>query len=329
MVIEKAEYLWFLFLIIPFGIHYYLSFSSGKKDILHIGGKWRFESLYNIYMVKYFFIFLFFILSFIFSILALSDFKWGEKLVEDNRSGYDIVICLDISVSMLADDILPTRLHKSVEIINRLMEEMWNSKFGIVIFKGKAVRIWPLTDDLEAMKLFLKSVSPDLITTPGSNLKDGLAVALNTFGKSGRYQVIVLFSDGESTGNDVIKEAKKAGNKGIPVISVICGTQKGSRILLENKRFVTNSAGEKVISKANKQLLNDIALASNGKFYELHESGKLKDEILSIVTKIEDENLDRSLKLEKIKGYRLFLAFIICFLILSLITRGLRWKNMF
>lgn len=329
MVIEKAEYLWFLFLIIPFGIHYYLSFSSGKKDILHIGGKWRFDSLYNIYMVKYFFIFLFFILSFIFSILALSDFKWGEKLVEDNRSGYEIVICLDISVSMLADDILPNRLNRAVEVINRLMEDMWNSKFGIVIFKGRAVRIWPLTDDLEAMKLFLNSAGPDLITTPGSNIKDGLAVALNTFGKSGRYQAVILLSDGENTGSNIIKEAKKAGDMGIPIIPVICGTEKGSMIFFDNGRFVTNSKGEKVVSKADKQLLKVISSVSNGKFFELRDSVKIKDEILSIVTNIEDENLDRSLKLEKINGYRLFLFFTICFLIMTLITRGLRWKNMF
>ncbi|MBN2531917.1 MAG: VWA domain-containing protein [Spirochaetales bacterium] len=329
MIIEKAEYLWFLLLIIPLAFHYYLSFSSGKKDLLHIGGKWRFESLYNIYMVKYFFIFLFFVLSFIFSILALSDFKWGEKLVEDYRSGYDIIICLDVSVSMQADDIVPTRLKGAVEVINRLMEDMWNSKFGVVIFKGKAVRIWPLTDDLEAIKLFLNTVSPDLITIPGTNIQEGLAVALNTFGKSGRYQVIVLLTDGESPDNNIIKEAKKAASRGIPVISVACGTEKGSRILLDGRRFVTNSKGEKVVSKANKQLLKLISSVSNGKFFELYESGKIKDEILSIVTRIEDENLDRSLKLEKISGYRLFLGFTICFLIIALITRGFRWENMF
>jgi Ca-activated chloride channel family protein len=329
MVIEKAEYLWFLLFIIPLGIHYYISFNSGKKDILHIGGKWRFESLYNIYMVKYFFIFLFFIFSFVFSILALSDFKWGEKLVEDYRSGYEIVICLDISVSMQADDILPNRLNRAVEIVNRLIEDMWNSRFGIVIFKGRAVRIWPLTDDLEAIKLFLQTASPDLITTPGSNIQDGLAIALNSFEKSGRYQAIILLTDGESTGTNVLKEAKKAGDRGIPIITVICGTEKGSRILLDNRRFVTNSQGERVVSKADKPLLQAISSLSNGKFFELHEAAKIKDEILSIVTKIEDENLDRSLKLEKINGYRLFLYFIICFLIMALITRGLRWKNMF
>ena len=328
MIIEKPEYLWLIFLIIPFGIHYYFHFSSRKKDILHIGGKWRFESLYNIYMVKYFFIFLFFILTLIFSILALADFKWGEKLVEDNRSGYDIVICLDISVSMRADDILPNRLAKAVEIINRLIDDMWNSKFGVVIFKGGAVRIWPLTDDLEAIKLFLKTVSPDLITTPGSNIEDGIRVALNTFSKGGRYQAVILFSDGENTSNNALKEAKRAAEMGIPVISVICGTEKGSKILLENRRFVTSTKGEIVISKANRQHLSTISSASNGKLFELHDSQKIKDELLSIVTKIEDENLDRSLKLEKNKGYRLFLSFIICFLIMALITRGMRWRNM-
>jgi Ca-activated chloride channel homolog len=328
MVIEKTEYLWLLLLAIPFGILYFLRFSSGKKDILHIGGKWRFDSLYTIYMVKYFFIFLFFILSFIFSVLALSDFKWGEKLVEDNRSGYDVVICLDISVSMLADDIYPNRLHRAVEVIKSLMEELWNSRFGIVIFKGRAVRIWPLTDDLEAIRLFLASVSPDLITTPGSNIKDGLETALHTFGRSGRYQAIILITDGENTEGNIIREAKKAGERGIPVISVVCGTEKGSRILRDNRHIVTNSKGERIISKADRQLLRVISAVSGGKLFELYESGNIGGEILSIVTKIENENLDRNLKLEKIDGYRLFVTLAVCFLILALITRGLRWKNM-
>ncbi|MBN2441493.1 MAG: VWA domain-containing protein [Spirochaetales bacterium] len=329
MIIEKPEYLWFILLIIPFSIHYYFSFISGKKDILNIGGKWRFESIYNIYLVKYFFIFLFFILCFIFSILSLADFKWGEKLVEDNRSGYDIVICLDISVSMRADDIIPNRMAKAVAIINKLIDDMWNSKFGIVIFKGKAVRIWPLTDDLEAIKLFLKTVSPDLITSPGSDLEDGIRVSLDTFNKGGRYQAIVLFSDGENTSRNTLKQAKAAGERGIPIISVICGTEKGSKISLDNRRFVTDTKGKIVVSRADRQLLKTLSAVSNGKAFEIFDSHKIKEEILSIVTKIEDENLDRSLKLEKNDGYRLFLYFAICFLILALITRGLRWRNIF
>ena len=83
------------------------------------------------------------------------------------------------------------------------------------------------------------------------------------------------------------------------------------------------------VSKANKQLLSAISVVSGGKLFELHEARKIKDELLSIVTKIEDENLDRSLKLEKNEGYRFFLLLIICFLMMALITRGLRWRNMF
>jgi len=327
MIIENPEILWFLLLIIPLAILSFYTYSSGKQDIKKLGGKWMIESILNIYLVKHFFIFLFFVLFFIFSIFALADFKWGKKLTTDDREGYDIVFVIDISRSMLAEDIQPTRLKKATEKINSLIDEMWDAKFGIVIFKGKAVRVWPITDDFEAIKLFLNTVNPNLITVPGSNIEDAIDIALKTFHKAGRYKSIILLSDGENLQGNPENAARKAKEIGVPIISVVCGTNSGIKIILENGKFIKNKAGEKVVSRANRKLLKEIASLSGGKYYELWNADRINDELLSIVTDIEDENIGKGLKLVKNEGYKIFTSLSILFLFFSLLVRGIKWQN--
>jgi Ca-activated chloride channel family protein len=327
MVIDKPEYLWLIILIVPVGLLAYYNYRHGKKDLLKLAGKWRFDSLFAIYLVKHFFLLFFFLLFLVFSFLALADIKWGQKLVPDDREGYEIIIALDISQSMRADDIMPNRLAAAKRKINTLLERMANTKFGVVIFKGEAVRIWPVTDDLCAIALFLETADPNLITTSGSNIEDGINVSLNSFYEPGKYRAVLLFTDGESLQGNPLLAAKKAGIKGIPIIPVVCGTERGSKIFLDNGRLVTNKKGEKVISAINRQLLEHIAAVSGGKVFELYHAERIKDELLSIVTDIEDENLDKGLKLVKNEAYRFFLLLALLFLLLSLITRGIRWKG--
>jgi Ca-activated chloride channel family protein len=327
MVIDKPEYLWLIIIVVPVGLLAYYNYRNGKKDLLKLVGKWRFDSFFPVYLVKHFFILFFFLLFLVFSFLAIADIRWGQRLVPDDREDYEIVIALDISQSMRADDIKPNRLTAAKRMINALLDRMVNTKFGVVIFKGEAVRIWPVTDDLYAITLFLETADPNLITTSGSNIEDGIDVSLNTFYEAGKYRAILLFTDGENLQGNPLLAAKSAGVKGIPVIPVICGTEGGSKIFLDDGSIVTNKKGEKVISSINRPLLEHIAALSGGKVFELYNAKRIKDELLSIVTDIEDENLDKGLKLVKNEGYRFFLLLGLIFLLLSLITRGIRWKG--
>ncbi|MBN1698003.1 MAG: VWA domain-containing protein [Spirochaetales bacterium] len=327
MVIDKPEYLWLFLVLAPVVLLSYYNYRNGKKDLQELAGTWRFESLFPIYQVKQFFILFFFLLFLVFTFLALADIKWGQRFVPDDREGYEIVISLDVSQSMLADDINPSRLKAAKRIIQRLIDRMKDAKFGVVIFKGEAVRIWPVTDDFQAITLFLETAGPDLITTSGSNIERGITCSLNTFHEAGKYRAIILFTDGENLHGDPLPEAKKAGARGIPVIPVVCGTEKGARIFRNDGSAVRDRNGERVVSTINRTLLEHIAALSGGKLFEIYNAERIPFELLSIVTDIEDENLDKGLKLVKNEGYRLFLFLGMLFLLLSLITRGIRWKD--
>lgn len=324
MIIAKPFFLLLLFLTIPIALLGIYSYTRGKKGLHRLGGQWRFDTLLNIFIVKNFFMYTFFILFVIFTALALADFRWDEQLVEDEREGYELILAIDISRSMLAGDSAPTRLQAVKEKIVWLMQSIPDAKFGIVIFKGKAVQIIPITDDTYALNLFLNTLSPDMITAPGSNVEEGLKVALESFSQAGKYRAILLFSDGENQAGNPRSVARKAGDAGIPVITVLCGSPAGAHIALTPGNYLRDESGKLVLSQADASLLEEIAQQSNGKAYTLSNFERIRRELIYITKQIEDENIDTGLKIEKKGKFEIFLSLALLFLILSILTRRVR-----
>ena len=327
MITAKPEYLYLLLLVLPVtGIAVY-SYYTGKKDLQKLGGDWRYNRLVNVYIVKSFFIHIFFTLFLICGVLALADIKWDNRYTEDDRDGYELVIAMDISRSMLADDIRPDRFRAMVRQVKWLINELPGAQFSIVIYKGKASKIIPVTEDSYALSLFLNGVSPDLITVPGSDMEDAINTALKAFTITGKYRAIILFSDGENLSGNPLAAARAAGASGIPVITVCIGTEAGQNIPLGPGNYLRNKEGKMVLSKANPQLLADIARQSRGKAYRLTNFYMIKNELTSIAKQTRDDNVDPGLKLEKVDKFQLFLSLSLVFLTLSILTRGIRWKK--
>jgi len=327
MIIDKPQYLRLLLLVIPVCGNAIYGFSFGKNSLRKLGGEWRFEALTNVFVVKNFFIHTFYILFIICAVLALADIRWDDQLVEDNRDGYEFVIMLDISRSMLADDVRPNRLNATIAAINRLIKDIPDAKYGIVVFKGKAAKVFPVNDDLYALSLFLNTVQPEMLTVPGSNIEEGIKTSLKVFTTAGKYRAIFLFTDGESKTGNSLAAAKIAGDAGVPIISVLVGTEKGQNVPLGPGDYLRDKNGKLVLSRANTLLLKDIAKQSHGQFYELNGFSKVKNELLSIVKHFEHDDIDKGLKLEKKEKWDFFLSFAILFLILALLTRGIRWQK--
>ncbi|HUV07640.1 MAG TPA: VWA domain-containing protein [Spirochaetia bacterium] len=327
---------WF-FLLIPLMLFLSIrAYLRGKEGLRRIGGVWRFEDLFNVYLFKTFFSRFCFFLFFVFALLALADFRGGDRLVEDDRAGFEAVLLMDISRSMLARDIEPSRLGRAVVEAGKFIERNAESRFGVVVFKGEASVLLPVTGDTNSLELMLSNLTTGMLTAPGSNVEKGIRAALDSFQSAGRYRLILLFSDGEALEGDAASAAREASRRGTPIVAVATGTEEGSEIVLgtEGKGAdktggrVVDRNGTPVVSKLNRNALTEIAELSGGRLYGLEEIGRLGTEMLAITKNLGPGEVKQGLKLVKREMYRLFLLISLFFLTFSVIIRAVRWKKL-
>lgn len=197
------------------------------------------------------------------------------------RKGIDVVIVLDVSKSMLATDLQPSRLERAKQLINKLMNTMPDDRIALILFAGKAYLQMPLTTDHNAAQMFVSSASPDAVPQQGTMIKDALQMSANIFNTTERrFKAVVLISDGEDHDPETIEAVKKFAEQGMMINTVGVGSPDGSYIVDpatgENKRDAT---GASVISKLNEGELKQIAESTNGVYVRLQNS----DEAVNII----------------------------------------------
>lgn len=199
------------------------------------------------------------------------------------RKGIDVVIALDVSKSMLATDIQPSRLERAKQFIGKLMSTMPNDRIGLVLFAGKAYMQMPLTTDHGAALMFVSSAGPDAVPQQGTVISDALKMSAKAFNPADRrFKAVVLISDGEDHDPDALKTAKDLSSQGMMINTVGIGSVEGSFIVDpatgENKKDET---GNPVLSKLNEDELKSLAESTNGVYVHLQNS----DEAVEIVKK--------------------------------------------
>ncbi|MCD6122274.1 MAG: VWA domain-containing protein [Spirochaetales bacterium] len=328
MVFDFPYYLLTLLVLVPVVIILFVNFRRGLRGLESLSGKFRYSKIRNVYTVKNFLSGLFFTLFIIAMVFALGGIKWGEKIVQDKRTGYEIVLLMDDSKSMLVHDIEPSRLKKSVLIAKGVIDEIKNGMFGLVLFKGDAVENIPITDDPGSLKDTLDKIKTDWISSPGTNIERGLMKAYNGFsGNNDSNRVIILFSDGEEQTGDSVKYAKFLGKKAVPVICVALGTQKGGIIRLADGRTVKNNRGDNVVSQINRSLLENIARASGGVYIDVEHSADILEKIKNEIEKVKLGDYGSGFRVVKRYRYGLLLIFAVFFLSLSVIIWKVPWQN--
>ena len=172
------------------------------------------------------------LLALAFALLAAARPQVGARLVQVERQGTEIVIVLDVSLSMEATDVVPNRLERSKQEIRELLEGLRGDKVGLVVFAGSSFLLCPLTLDAAAANLFLDAVSVDILPDPGTNLEEALGGALRAFGEedSPRGRAVILFTDGESHLGDPLSAVEELSAQGTPLITVGVGTPQGEPI---------------------------------------------------------------------------------------------------
>jgi len=244
-------------------------------------------------------------------VLALAEphFRKKETLVE--RKGIDVVIAVDVSDSMLAKDIPPSRLEKAKLELSELIDKLKEHRIGIVAFAGEAFIQCPLTLDKNAAKLFLSTVSPNLIPTPGTSITSAIRVATRTFSeKEKESKALILLTDGENHEGEAVEAARLAKKEGVRIFVIGIGTPDGSTLpnLFGQEGFKRDKEGRPVLSKLNEPLLKEIA-GSTGGIYTRASRGEFEiDRIAGEIQKIAQKGLKNELSVEYEENYQYFLV---------------------
>ena len=203
-------------------------------------------------------------------ILALGQPHFRTKEITVERKGVDVMIAVDVSRSMLAKDIQPSRLDKAKLELSSLIDHLKQDRIGVVAFAGEAFIQCPLTLDRSAVKLFLTTLSPNLIPTPGTMIGTAINVATQAFTeKEKEYKALILLTDGEDQGSNPLQAVKKAKQAGVKIFTIGIGTQDGSTIPGEftGEGVKKDRQGQVVISKLDERLLKNIAVETGGVYY--------------------------------------------------------------
>lgn len=215
--------------------------------------------------------FILFLCAFVLCAFAVAGLVIPDGTQKINRRGMDLMIALDVSKSMLAQDIQPSRLERAKQVISKIIDNSPDDKIGLVVFAGRAYLQMPLTVDHEAAKMYLSSASPDDVPTQGTVIADALKMCFAAFNpKEKTFKSVLLISDGEDHDNEAIKVTKELAKEGIMVNTIGIGSPQGAPIMdPASGQYKKDDKGETVISKLNEQELSDIAKNGNG-VYQLY-----------------------------------------------------------
>lgn len=230
-------------------------------------------------------------------IVGIANPQIGSKMEEVKRTGVDVMICLDLSNSMLAEDLSPNRLERAKRGISQMIDKLRNDRIGIVVFGGQAYVQLPITTDYAAAKLFLSTISTDIIPTQGTAIGAAIDLAVESFDmKSPTGKSIIVITDGENHEDDAVSSAKAAVEKGITVHTIGMGSAQGAPLPSYRGSVKTgyrkDKEGNTIVSKLNEEMLTQISSAGNGTYVRASNANSGLDFILDELNKMEKVEYD-------------------------------------
>ncbi len=200
------------------------------------------------------------------TIFLIAGPQFGSKLETVKKKGVEIMICLDVSNSMMAEDIRPNRLEKAKQMLSRMTDGFKDDKVGLIVFAGDAFTQLPITSDYISAKMFMSSINPSMISTQGTAIGSAINLAMRSFTPNEiTGKTIMLITDGENHEDDAVKAALSAADKGVKVNIVGIGLPKGAPILINgSNEYMKDNSGNVVITQLNEQMCQEIAAAGKG-----------------------------------------------------------------
>ena len=327
-MVDRPELLWLLFLLLPIILILWRRYITGKRDLRKIGGDWLKLEFENVFIVKWFFHAFFFLLFIFFTIVSLSGPKWGSLPIPDEREGQEIIFLFDISNSMLAQDITPSRLKRSAALARTVVDATANARYGVVGFRGQASLILPVTEDLASVYNFLESVNPDMISSPGTDIESGIRVGVESFTTVFEvHRYLILFTDGEYQTGDPSSAAQLLIDSEIDLHVVAVGTDEAAPIPLKSGEVMKDESGNTLTTSLRIDTLEALSEAVGSTLYLASNPGA-RGALISAISGI-DFDIRWRFGYQPFDRYRLFLLIGLLCLVVSIAARAIRWRKAF
>lgn len=292
----NPEYLYLFFVIPVFILGFILLNIWKKKSVEKLGTLTLVKKMMPELSLKRSYLKFWIILVAIgFGIVILARPQFGTKVEKLDKKGIELVIAIDVSNSMLADDIKPSRLTKAKQILTRIIDERKDDKVAIVVFAGEAFIQLPLTPDNQSAKLFLESIDPSLVPVQGTAIGSAIDISMSCFSNDADIdKAIVLITDGESHEGDAEQAATRAADSGVHVNVVGIGTLEGTVIpIAEGSNGVKRDAqGQPVVSKLNEEMCRQIAKAGKGLYAHADNSNSALKSLQAELEKLQKKEID-------------------------------------
>ena len=266
--------------------------------------------------------------------LALVNPKIGTKLETVKRQGVDVVFALDVSTSMLAEDIAPNRLEKSKQLVRQIINTLAGDRIGIIGYAGSAFPQVPITTDFSSARLFLSGMNTNMVSSQGTAMTQAIEMAETYYNDiEQKNRVLFLISDGEDHQGDYASIAAQATKKGIKIYTIGVGTTAGARIPIKRGGVVQSYKRDKdnqvVITKLNKETLQEIAQAANGEYLDGSNTKELVEQVQNILAGMDKKEFDAKQFSDFKDQFQWFLASALLFLLLDVLflERKTKWIN--
>lgn len=280
------------------------------------------------------------VIKFILILLALTSLifgiarpQFGSKLREIKREGVEIIIALDVSNSMMAEDIQPNRLERAKQAIAKMVDRLVNDKIGMIVFAGDAYIQIPITTDYVSAKLFLNTISTDIVPKQGTAIGSAIELGMKSFTQQEETsKALIIITDGENHEDDAMEIAKTAAEKGIRVHTIGIGLPKGAPIPVYNgdqKNYLKDNSGETVISKLDEDMLRKIAVAGEGVYIRSTDTRVGLDNLFDEINKMDKQEMEAKVYSDYDERFQYVFAIGLFFLLLEffVLERRNKWLS--
>lgn len=315
----NPDYLWLLLLIPVIAlIRLAVTYRQGKRRRLLVNDYFFFYLVPDYSKVRHIIKFILHLLVLTCVILALARPQAGTKKTTEKRHGIETIIALDISNSMMAEDVAPSRLEKSKLLIEHLVDRFYNDRIGLIVFAGESFVQLPVTQDFVSAKMFLSDITPSLIESQGTDIGGALRLAAHSFSQTVHSgKAVVVITDGEDHEGKAEETAKAAQEQGINVFILGVGTTKGVPIPLSDGGYLEDNKGQTVMTALNEKMCRDIASAGKGAYIHVDNTSMAEEQLDKALSKLQDGEFGSMSYTDYDEQFQTFVLLAVLFLIID------------
>ena len=327
MIFAESGYLFLLLLIPVFIIVQTVVLRFRRKRMEKFGDEALVKKLMPSYSrAKVWLRLSFFLLAFFFFVIGISRPQMGAILKEHKTRGAEVMIVLDVSNSMLAEDYSPNRLERAKLAISRVVDKLRDDRIGLVVFAGNSFVQLPITTDYVSAKMFLSSISTESVPIQGTAIGEAIGTALRSFSaQSDRSRVIIVITDGENHEDDPVAAASQAAEMGVRVFTIGVGSPEGKMIPFEGD-YLRDKEGNPVVTRLDESVLQDVAAAGKGLYVRAGNSEFGLNPIVDEIARMDDEEYNSIVFEEYDELYMYFFGMALFFLVLEMLIGERRSK---